>query len=265
MLGFLFTDRRRPLYLRVQPNSDPGPPPPAYFAATRHPLPCLVFLLPLLVLYEGSVLYLGGTDPNALRNGADFWLHGGLGAFGLQEIYWAPALLVVALLLWCCVRWADRPQDLVGICSGMAIESVFAALGLWVLSRGMRPVLDHLGVTLAFAPAVDETTANLVSYLGAGIYEEVLFRLILFGGLCLLLRALLVPSPVALPVATAVAALAFATAHHVGPYGERFDGYVFAFRTVAGLYFTLIYRFRGFGIVVGAHACYDVFVGIAAG
>ena len=40
------------------------------------------------------------------------------------------------------------------------------------------------------------------------------------------------------------------------------DGFNFLFRVLAGLYFTAIYQFRGFGIAVGAHACYDVLVGI---
>jgi hypothetical protein len=163
------------------------PPKPSYFAATRHPFPCLVFLLPLLLLYEGSVIYLGDTNPDALRNGADCWLHGSLTAFGLHELYWAPALLVVTLILWSLLRRSDQPEDITGTCTGMAIESVFIAIGLWGLSRGLRPLLDRLGVVLHVA-AVDNTTANVVSYLGAGIYEEAIFRLGLFTALCWVLR-----------------------------------------------------------------------------
>ena len=222
-----------------------------------------MFLLPLLLLYEGSVIYLGDTNPDALRNGADCWLHGSLTAFGLHELYWAPALLVVTLILWCLVRRSDQPEDLTGTCTGMAIESVFIAIGLWVMSRGLRPLLGRLGIVLQVAGPVDDTTANLISYLGAGIYEEAIFRLALFGGLCWLLRQGGLPEVLVVMVAAGAATLAFAAAHHVGPGGEPFDSYAFVFRTLAGLYFTIVYRFRGFGIAVGAHACYDVFVGIA--
>lgn len=255
-------------------SSSPPPYPPAvaeprakpsYFAATRHPLPCLIFLLPLLLIYEGSVIYLGDTNPDALRNGADCWLHGSLTAFGLHELYWAPFLLVVTLILWCFARRSDQPEDLTGTCTGMAIESVFVAIGLWAVSRGLRPLLDRLGVVLQMSGSVDATTANLVSYLGAGIYEEAIFRLALFTVLCALLRQGGLPDLIVLLLATAAAALAFAAAHHIGPGAEPFEAYTFLFRTVAGLYFTLVYRFRGFGIAVGAHACYDVFVGVAIG
>jgi membrane protease YdiL (CAAX protease family) len=66
-------------------------------------------------------------------------------------------------------------------------------------------------------------------------------------------------------LAAAASALIFSSAHHIGPHGENFDGYVFLFRTLAGLYFAILYQLRGFGIAVGAHACYDVLVGVALG
>jgi len=63
-------------------------------------------------------------------------------------------------------------------------------------------------------------------------------------------------------IAEIVSALVFAAAHHLGPDGEPFRLVVFSFRTCAGVYFTWIYQMRGFGIAVGAHASYDVLVGL---
>ena len=54
----------------------------------------------------------------------------------------------------------------------------------------------------------------------------------------------------------------FAAAHHIGPYGEPMNPYVFLFRALAGLYFTALYLGRGFGVAVAAHAGYDVLVGV---
>jgi hypothetical protein len=221
----------------------------------------LLFLLPLLLAYEGGVVWLGGTHPEALRNGADTWLHWGLEAFGLSQLYWVPALILVVLIGWSVVRRSDRPGDLVGVCSGMGIESVGFALGLWAVSRVLGPLLDALGVQLNY-PAADEALAPVVTFVGAGIYEEVLFRLLLFPVLVLALRLAAIPTAGAVVLAGAAAAALFAVAHHVGPYGEVFDGYVFLFRSLAGLYFTFLFQYRGFGIAVGAHACYDVLVGV---
>jgi membrane protease YdiL (CAAX protease family) len=233
-----------------------------YLAATRHPWPCFLFLLPLLTAYESSVCWLGGTRPEALRNGADTWLHWGLEAFGFSQLYWVPGLVAVVFLLWSWKRRDDRPRDLPGVCIGMAMESLAFAGGLWGLSRGLGPFLDSLGITLD-CPPMDPALSQLITFVGAGIYEEVLFRLFLFAGLRGLLVNLEVGSLQATLLAGVSSALLFALAHHIGPYGEDFDGFIFLFRTLAGLYFAAVFQFRGFGIAVGAHACYDVLVGLA--
>jgi membrane protease YdiL (CAAX protease family) len=233
-----------------------------YLAATRHPWPSLLFLLPLLLAYEGGVCWLGGTQPEALRNGADTWLHWGLEAFGLSQLYWPPVLIALVFLVWSWRQREDRPRDLLGVCTGMAVESGLFAGGLLGLSRALGPILDAVGIALDLPPQPDRTVAQIITFVGAGIYEEVLFRLVLYAGVAWLLQQAEIPALTALVLAGAGSALIFSAAHHAGPYGEVFDGYVFLFRTLAGLYFTLLYQWRGFGIAVGAHACYDVLAGV---
>ena len=63
-------------------------------------------------------------------------------------------------------------------------------------------------------------------------------------------------------VAAAGSAVLFSAAHDVGPNGQEYSNYVFVFRLIAGLYFSLLYEYRGFGIAVGTHACYNVMVSI---
>jgi membrane protease YdiL (CAAX protease family) len=225
-------------------------------------------LLPFLVIYEGGVLWLGGTHSEALRNGADTWLHWGLDSFGLHELYWGPALIAAGFLAWSWFRREDRPYDLLGVYLGMAIESIVFALGLWGLSREVSTFLERYGGTLnasaasATPSAVNPAVVHIITFLGAGIYEEVLFRLLLFTGLVWLALHLQIPRLGAIPIAAIGSALLFAAAHNIGPYGEKFDGYVFLFRALAGIYFALLFKIRGFGIAVGAHAIYDVLVGV---
>lgn len=232
-----------------------------YLAATLHPWPCFLFLLPLLALYEAGVIWLGGPSPDALRNGADAWLRWSLQSFGLPHLYCAPLFLVLIFLGWSVARWRDRPGDPLGVWIGMAAESALFAVGLWVLSRNLGPVLDQLGVRLTWSVS-PRVTGQVITFVGAGIYEEAIFRLLL----CVALRGLLMlaatPGWIAWPVVLIVSSLVFAAAHHIGPYGEPFQGYVFLFRSLAGLYFSLLYQTRGFGVAVGAHAGYDVIVGV---
>jgi hypothetical protein len=231
-----------------------------YFSATRHPWPNLLFLLPLLLAYEAGILWLGGTHPEALRNGADSWLRWGLEELGVEAFYWAPALLVVAFLAWGLFCRTRTPKHMLGTGFGMLVESVLFAAGLWGLSRGLGPLLDDLGIRLSVGP--EKQWEHLITFVGAGIYEEVLFRLLLILALGCLLRLAEVPTALSAPLVTLASALVFAAAHHLGPYGEAFNGYYFLFRALAGCYFAVLYQVRGFGIAVGTHVGYDVLVGV---
>jgi membrane protease YdiL (CAAX protease family) len=95
--------------------------------------------------------------------------------------------------------------------------------------------------------------------LGAGLYEELLFRVLLVSGLALAGRRLLGWSPRAAgAVAVGVSAVAFSAFHYVGPYGDPFTLPSFTFRALAGLAFSALYLTRGFGITAWTHALYDV-------
>src|SRR5262245_45335433 len=229
---------------------------PAYLKATKHPWACLLFVLPLLLMYEGAVASMGGDNPASVRNGADNWLRVGLAALGVAYAWLPPGVLVFFFATRCRQRWDDRPGDLVGTLGGMALESVAYALGLWGLSRGL-PVLLERYAHPYMAAGGREGARRLVSFLGAGLYEEALFRLVLYGFLLYLLEKWQAPFFLAFPLAAAASAAAFAAAHHVGPYGEAYVPYLFFFRLLAGVYFAAVYQLRGFGIAVGAHACYN--------
>jgi hypothetical protein len=239
-----------------------------YLPATRHPWPCLLFILPLLVLYEAGVVALGGLHPETVRNGADHWLRCGLAAMGLSFLWLPPVLLLVLFVVWLVRCPEDRPRDLVGVLSGMAVESVTFALGLWGISRLLAPLMLQAGVQLALAEptqslgAAEPALRQAVTYLGAGIYEESLFRLVLFTILVWLLRGADLAHLLAVPLAAAASAVLFSAAHHIGPYGQPYSNYLFLFRLLAGLYFAFLYQLRGFGIAVGAHACYNVMVSV---
>lgn len=243
--------------------------PSGYTTATRHPWPSLLFVLPLLAAYEAGVFYLGGANPETIRNGADHWLRCALGVIGVRFFWVPPAAMAVVFTLWTLSRWGDRPGDLVSVLSGMILESVAFALGLWALSRLLAPMLQQAGIELNVAleepasfSAAEPALRQVITYLGAGIYEEAVFRLVLFTALVAVLRILDVSRLLAIALAAAGSAVLFSVAHHVGPYGQTYSNYLFLFRLLAGVYFALLFELRGFGIAVGAHACYNVMVSV---
>lgn len=249
-----------------------------YWSATKHPWACVLFVLPLLAIYEIGLYIAPAATPEELRNGADVWLRSALSDIGVSAVYGAPCLIVMIMLAWVLLARQGWPSDRIGVWIGMAAESAGYALVLVGLSQGLWHLLlraDHvlgqpsqriamLQWTMSPALAAPEPMwGQLVSYLGAGIYEETIFRLMLFGSL-LRLFAWSEPTPSRLGVILAAfaSALLFAGAHHLGANGEPFNAYVLAFRTFAGLFFAWLYQVRGFGIAVGTHAGYDVLVGL---
>jgi membrane protease YdiL (CAAX protease family) len=99
--------------------------------------------------------------------------------------------------------------------------------------------------------------------LGAGLYEELVFRVLLVSGLAAAGRTLLGWKPaVSAVVATVIGAVIFAGFHYIGPYGDPFKLDSFTFRAVAGLIFSGLYLTRGFGIAAWSHALYDVILAV---
>jgi hypothetical protein len=140
----------------------------------------------------------------------------------------------------------------------LALEGVLYALA-------MRLVAGAVVGRLFLAAGIDGQFTGLVMSLGAGLYEELAFRVVLFG-LGLRCLRILWPSKAwwrrALLGAgwACASAMTFSAWHHLGALGEEFDARVFVFRAVCGLIFTVIYVTRGFAPVVWTHVLYDVWV-----
>ncbi len=234
----------------------------SYWRTTRRPLPSLAFILPLLLAYEAGVIWLGGGSADTLRAGADAWVRHGLAAFGLTDRWFLPIGLIAGLLAWQAVDrrdWRFHPAVL----WGMAVESLLLAVALVGLSK-----LVDLGFSRLEGPSLLAASGNarhpfapVVGFLGAGLYEEALFRLALIPLLYKGLRLILVPRLLACTLAITASSLVFSLAHHAGAPGEAFTWFAFIFRWLAGVFFAWVFVVRGFGVAVGTHTAYDLLVG----
>jgi membrane protease YdiL (CAAX protease family) len=226
----------------------------SYWSLSRTPLTSLVFALPLVLAYEGGVLLLGRGSP---RNGADVWLRQLLDALGFGAYFLLPTLTVLGLLAWHHIehdRWRFSPAVL----TGMAAECVLWAATLVGLAR----LQDRLWPLAAAAAGWDGVFARLIGFCGAGLYEEVLFRLLLLPLLIWLCERLGASTVTAAIIGLVASSLLFSAAHYVGPLGDAFELYSFTFRFLAGMFFAILFVVRGFGIAAGTHAVYDVLVGL---
>jgi hypothetical protein len=237
--------------------------PRRYFAVSRELRYSILFAVPLLLLYEGLSAALSGSAYSGIRNGADVLLktmfvslggRTGLTVFGV--------LLLGAAVV---VVWRDhrrRGGRLAGGVFGvMLVESVIyaailghvvAQLTAWLLTGRLAILAQRGGVE-----ALPLGTQLVVS-LGAGIYEELLFRVLLVSGIAALGLALGWRKPIAIGVGVVMSALIFSAFHYVGPMGDTLTLPSFTFRAVAGLLLSGLYVARGLGITAWTHALYDV-------
>jgi hypothetical protein len=232
-----------------------------YLAASRAPRYSLLLALPLLLLYELFSLALTGSAYAGVRNGADVLLKSLFVSLGGRDglIVFNVLLLGVGAVLVVRDRRRNREPLVRGVFAVMLAESaVWAALFGFVVGSLTSLVLGAPRLLQIGGGQLD-LSAQLVISLGAGIYEEILFRVLLVGGLVLVGRVVLGWGPGASSAAAAVlGALIFSGFHYIGPLGDRFTLQSFTFRAIAGLVFSALYVTRGLGITAWTHALYDV-------
>lgn len=219
-------------------------------------------MLPLLIAFEvGSAMYLARQDQGFVdtirAHSILLAVFQNLGAVGRA----IPAItIVVVLLIWHgIVRDPWRPR--IGVVLGMAAESLLwvvplLVLGILLRDHGPAAAFDG-GRTLTSLPWHERVTLAI----GAGIYEEVLFRLVLVTAIHFVVVDLLrFHTQAGSVVGLILSALAFAFYHDVSSVRGGVDIALITFYTLAGLFFGVIYLMRGLGIAVGAHAFYDILV-----
>lgn len=254
----------------------------SYLERTTRPLYAIVFLLPFIVFYEIGT-FLINTDvlnQSQVRVVAFVWLQHLLQYLGTSDrIAWiAPPLVVIVILIGLQIASRKPWYFCFGDLTPMVLECTLLAIPLIVLSlffnspavvapEGAEPTttLAALPVLAAGSDAAHSLLADVVTGVGAGIYEELVFRLILICVLMVLFQDLVgLNHHNAIVLSVLISAALFSAHHHIvlvdGQLGRTapFNWTEFGFRTVAGVYFAALFAIRGFGITAGTHAFYDI-------
>jgi len=237
-----------------------------YWQASRAPRYSLLFALPLLIIYQVlAALVPAGPGGVIVRNGADVMLQS---VFVWLAGAWGPRIFLLCLIgvgAWLIAKdvRSNRASIRPAVLGGMLLESTCLALVFGIVVGLLTAAL--LGgpppMAIGFLQQhIDRSTLLMIS-LGAGIYEELLFRVLLVGLIAWTAHKVLGWRPlVAGIVAAVLGALIFSAFHYIGPYGDPWDIYSFVFRSIAGLFFSGLYLLRGFGVTAWTHALYDVFL-----
>jgi hypothetical protein len=178
----------------------------------------------------------------------------------LECVLLAVPLIVLSLLF---NSPGTRPSDLPRPDSVRPSAQVsMAAPQRVVASQDVVATLDQQN---GVRPKVHSLMTNIVTGVGAGIYEELVFRLILICALMVLFQDVIgLSRQNAITLSVLMSAALFSAHHHIVWIDGRlarsapFNWTEFGFRTIAGVYFAVLFAIRGFGITAGTHAFYDI-------
>ena len=215
----------------------------------------LALTLPVFIGYHLGVVFL------PVRNAADVVTRELTSLAENSLVAYAGLTLGIGAVFVCVLLMLGRAHTLhLSRFVFVGLEGILYAIAMRLAGQYVVTKLALLG-----APVPEGHFSSLVMSLGAGFYEEIAFRVGLFGlGLRLLFMFLGPLEPLKrgfLSVGWAVvAALVFSAWHYVGELGDAFELRSFVFRWVCGMAFTLIYAFRGFAPAVWTHTLYDAWV-----
>jgi membrane protease YdiL (CAAX protease family) len=223
-----------------------------YLKDTRKPVYSAVLVLPFFLIYHLGTIFLRTT----YINGADALIMRLLSMLSVHSAFASALVLLACFIIWQLrtrAGWKVQASKVFF----MLLESIgfagllFAAFG-WLSVRLSRPEAH-----------TQHFWEKMVLYCGAGIYEELLFRAFLLGLMLLLFTKCSSMSKTASAVtAVILSALLFSGFHYIGTGSDAFTLASFFQRTLGGLYFSIIFITRGFGVTAATHAIYDILVGI---
>ena len=226
-----------------------------YFRKSKTLTYSYLISMPLLLAYEVLIL-ISQPDPSmAVRLSADIWIKSIFALTGQNTVV---ITLLVALVLGFFVFYRERGKPLSlkpSYFLMMVLESLAYAICLALL------ISTFVTWLFAFIPEGGLLSTRLQQFtlsLGSGLYEELVFRVILVAALLWLFEKLRVQATTRQASAVIIAALIFSAVHYIGPFGDVFTLASFIFRFLFGVALNLVLIYRGFGIAAWTHSLYNL-------
>ncbi len=208
----------------------------------------------MLFLYE-VLCYLYNYNFNfEIRNGADVIIREFFTNFGeYAQILYVSTLLLIFFII------AFKNKDIIleetiqlKFLLLMILESIFWSVCMFILFK-------LLSTKLLAVHGGNSVFEQFYLSIGAGIWEEILFRLILFSSVQFLFNNILNYNYYfSVTFSIIISSIIFSLFHYVGVYGDTFTYSSFIYRTLAGGFLGTLYLIRGFGITVYTHILYDI-------
>ncbi len=226
-----------------------------YWRFSRSAYYSVVAALPLLVVYEILVI-LTRSRYWGIRNAADMWIRTFLMAFDLQAQHLTFVMIGIAFALIPLAKTRSSGVKLKANYFLLMFAEAFAYS--LVLGVALQYILRLSGLT-AGGPG-NGALQNFALSLGAGLFEEIIFRVLLLNLLFFILSYVFKSKVTTAVISVLAASFLFSWSHYIGSMADSWQLYSFMFRWIAGMLFTVLYFMRGFAITAYTHALYDIWV-----
>ena len=222
-----------------------------YFRKSSSPLYSFIITLPIFLTYELGIFWMRNIEFNYIQNGADVLIEQAILRLGFDVIYVSSIIFLFVLLI--IIYYQKHHFNSLSISrpylGAMFLESIVYAIILFFL----------MGNLYLMDVSTNDLNCNIILSLGAGIYEELIFRVLLIYIFYQSIKFLFRLSKFSTNFyAVILSAILFSSFHFIG--AESFNQEAFAVRFIAGIFLAFLYVQRGFGITAITHSFYDIFV-----
>ena len=226
-----------------------------YWRFSRSAYYSVVSALPLLVVYEILVI-MTQSRYWGIRNAADMWIRTFLMAFDLRAQHLTFVMIGIAFAL---IPVAKTRSYGVKLKANFFLLMLAEAFTYSLVLGGVLQSILRLSGLAAGGPG-NGALQNFALSLGAGLFEEIIFRVLLLNLLFFILNYIFKNKVTTAVISVLAASFLFSLSHYIGSMADSWELYSFMFRWIAGMIFTVLYFIRGFAITAYTHALYDIWV-----
>ena len=223
-----------------------------YIVYSKNLITSSLFIFPLFLLYEFIAFFKFQNNEYVVRNTADIIFRDFIGIF-TDNIILVQSLLILVFLLYHLYnsKSVGSYEFSLEYILLMYVESFLYGLFLVYLLNGFD-IFSRLNSLF-----YQDYILSFYLCVGAGIWEEILFRFLLINFLVYIFSFFLKKKYLNLILSIIISSVIFSLFHYIGSFSDTFTLYSFIIRYLGGVYLSIIYYYRGLGIAMFSHFIYD--------
>ncbi len=233
-----------------------------YHALTKGILYSFLAALPLFIIYEVLILLMAPATEVVVRISVDLWFKQLLQLIGLEALNISLLLILIVGIFILIHKRGELNELRLGYFGVMLVEATLWAILVSLISSSLTNwILPGMAEQSSGSAVQLSYIQKLTLSLGAGLYEELFFRVLLVSLFIWIFSKFFgTKSWASYTSAVLLSAILFSAVHYTGNMGDPFTMSSFLFRFQFGVILNGIYVGRGFGVTAWTHALYDMIV-----